>query len=284
MMLAHHSSSHFLVISTVWYAWILVSVSCLAHQVSVCSWNLLAPRYATPTKYPWSNAQDLDWKNRQSRIVQKLASIDADIVCLQEVQVDLWHDLLIKLEQHGYHGILQKMGRQHPVANAILIRQPGLHVVRTESRSRALIAVITDKEEQSSPLYLANVHLDAGWTPESDVTRLNQVKSLCKRLQHQISKDFKVSTEEAPVIIAGDCNMLRESPLYKLLSTGSTSDAQGKEITAPLLPLHDAHLNQSPPWGPNVQMSYRSGHLLDYMWVSDCVDCIENHARHAGTK
>lgn len=283
MMFAHRSTSHCLVILAIYYSWVLVLVSSLAHQVSVCSWNLLAPRYAKENKYPWSNAQDLDWKNRQSRIVQILASIDADIVCLQEVQVDLWHDLLSKLQQRGYHGVLQKMGGQHPVANAILIRQHGLHVVRTESRSRALIAVIMDKEEQSSPLYLANVHLDAGWTRDSDETRFNQVKSLCKRLQHQIAKDSKVSTEEATIVIAGDCNMLRESRLYKLLSTGSTSDPQGNKITAPLLPLHDTHLNQSPPWGPNIQMSYRSGHLLDYVWVSDTVDVLRTMPDMLGT-
>jgi hypothetical protein len=77
--------------------------------------------------------------------------------------------------------------------------------------------------------------------------------------------------------------MLRESRLYKLLSTGSTSDPQGNKITAPLLPLHDTHLNQSPPWGPNIQMSYRSGHLLDYVWVSDSVDVLRTMPDMLGT-
>jgi hypothetical protein len=68
--------------------------------------------------------------------------------------------------------------------------------------------------------------------------------------------------------------MLWGSPLYNLFSTGKARDPEGKERTAPLLPLYDAHLNQSLPWGPKVQMTYRSGHVLDYVWVSENVNVL----------
>jgi len=254
---------------------VFIPVISLAPQVSLVTWNLLAPNYAKPSKYPWSKEEDLQWKVREPRIIKELTSINADVVCLQEVQVDLWEGLLSKLAEHGYHGVLQEMGRRHPVANAILVRQ-GLSIVRTESRSRALIAVVRDEEESSSPLYIANVHLDAGCGEENDVTRFNQVRSLCKRLKNQISKDIhsESSSDSPTVVITGDCNMLRESPLYELMKEGVTRDPQGNEISAPLLPLHDAYLNHPPPWGPDVRMSYRSGHLLDYVWVSDAVDVL----------
>jgi mRNA deadenylase 3'-5' endonuclease subunit Ccr4 len=249
---------------------------CLSQGVSLVTWNLLAPLYARESKYPWSK-QHLDWSLREPKIIEQLALIDADIICLQEIQVDLWDHFSSQLQELGYHdGVLQEMGRRHPVANAILVRQ-GLSILRTESRSRALIAVILDEEKSSSPLYLANVHLDAGCTEDADVTRLNQVRSLCKRLKNQISKDIslKASSDSPIIVITGDCNVLRGSPLYTLLKTGSTRDPSGNEITVPyLLPLHDAYLNHPPPWGPDVRMSYRSGHLLDYVWVSDAIDVL----------
>jgi hypothetical protein len=71
------------------------------------------------------------------------------------------------------------------------------------------------------------------------------------------------------------CN-LDEREVEQIHSTGSTSNAQGNKITASLLPLHDTYLNQLPHWGLDVQMSYQSGHLLDYVWVSDSVDVLRS--------
>ena len=244
--------------------------SLLVPRVSLVTWNLLAPEFAKPSKYPWAK-ENLDWDVREPRIVKELAHINADIICLQEVQVDLWEGLSSQLKELGYKGVLQNMEGDHPVANAILVRK-GLKIVRTESRSRALIAVIVNEEESSSPVYLANVHLEAGLSDEAEATRFCQVRSLCKRLKNQVNKDSggsNRSTEAPPIVITGDCNMLRESPLYSFLQTGSTIDSKGTEVHAPFWPLHDAYREH--PSGPNDQMSYRSGHVLDYVWVSDPV-------------
>lgn len=242
----------------------VLRVHSLVPQVSLVSWNLLAPHFAEKTKYPWA-ADNLDWSVREPRIVKELTDIDADIICLQEVQVDLWDHLLSQLR--GYEGVLQKMERNHPVANAILARR-GLKIVRTESRSRALIAVLIDEKESSSPLYLANVHLEAGSSDGADVIRFHQVRSLCKRLDNQVNKDAKSDLPPA-IVITGDCNMIRGTPLYTFLETGA--DPRGVEIHAKCLPLNDAYQQHPPPWGPDVGMTYRSGHLLDYIWVSDSV-------------
>jgi mRNA deadenylase 3'-5' endonuclease subunit Ccr4 len=235
----------------------VVRVHSLVPQVSLVTWNLLAPHFASPLKYPWAAMDDLDWSVRESRIVRELMDIDADIICLQEVQVDLWDHLLSQFSG-TYQGTLQKMERNHPVANAILVRR-GLKITRTESRSRALIAVLMDEEELSSPLYLVNVHLEAGYSDEADAIRFHQVRSLRKRLFHQVNKDAATVDNSPPIVITGDCNMLRGTPLYSFLQSGTGE------------PLNDAYLEQPPPWGPDVRMTYRSGHLLDYVWVSDSV-------------
>lgn len=256
-------------------AWLLSNaifpvVSLVPSQVSLVTWNLLAPHFALPSKYPWADEGVLDWDKRESLIVEELTAIDADIICLQEVQVDLWDHLCSLLD--GYDGVFQNMTRDHPVANAILVKRGGLKIIRTESRSRALIAVLVDETESSSPLYLANAHLEAGCGDASEVTRFNQVRSLCKRLYVHVHKDPDKKSNDAPaIVITGDCNMLRFSPVYTFLKTGSFQDARGVKIKAPCLPLRDAYLEHPPPWGPKALMSYRSGHLLDYVWVSDSI-------------
>lgn len=235
----------------------VVQVHSLIPQVSLVTWNLLAPHFASPSKYPWAT-DDLDWSVREPRIVKELMDIDADIICLQEVQVDLWDHLLSQFSE-THQGALQKMERNHPVANAILVRK-GLKISRMESRSRALIAVLMDEKELSSPLYLANVHLEAGYSDEADGIRFHQVRSLCRRLDHQVNRDAATLDNSPPIVITGDCNTLRGTPLHSFLQTGTGGG-----------PLNDAYLEQPPPWGPDLGMTYRSGHLLDYVWVSDSV-------------
>ena len=82
-------------------------------QLSLVSWNLLAPAYASPTKYSYASRSDLSWPRRQARIVERLAEIDADVVCLQEVQTALWEELLGCMQSLGYDGVLQETSRGH---------------------------------------------------------------------------------------------------------------------------------------------------------------------------
>ena len=111
-------------------------------QLSIVTWNLLAPHFASPAKYPWAPAEVLGWPARQRRILSQLASMDADVVCLQEVEVAQWDEFSRELGRMGYAAVLQDMKRQHPVANAVCVREGHVELVRTESRSRAMIAVL----------------------------------------------------------------------------------------------------------------------------------------------
>ena len=155
-------------------------------QISLVSWNVLAPSYAKPEKYPWVTADDLSWDRRQARILDRLAEYDPDIVCLQEVEVALWDDLQSGFSALGYDGVLQEMKNDHPVACAVLLRRGVIELERAESRSRALITVLR-AGSAPTPLYLASVHLEAG--REKGATRLNQLRSLMRRLELQRGKD-----------------------------------------------------------------------------------------------
>jgi len=209
---------------------------------SLVSWNLLSPTFAPPGRYPWASDDVLGWRTRGPRIVETLRTMDADVVCLQEVDVALWGDFSRDLSELGYDAVLQDMDGEHPIANAVLFRRATLRCVRSESRSRALIAVLestTCTGPASEPLYVANVHLEAG--AEKASQRFYQLKSLLKRLMLQRANDVAVakgrpstlspSTEPAgaALVIAGDFNFDRRSALHHLLSTGSLPEnpAQG---------------------------------------------------------
>ena len=89
-------------------------------QASLVSWNLLAPEYADPAKYPWTSAAHLSWEARAPRIVERIGELDADAVALQEVPLARWDALYAELQPLGYDAELQTLSRGsarrgHPV-------------------------------------------------------------------------------------------------------------------------------------------------------------------------
>lgn len=273
-------------------------ILCIAMEEGFClvrlaSWNLLAPEYVKASKYPWCRLEHLDWGFRKSLIVPQLLKMDADIICLQEVQVDLWPDLLESL-QPAYDGILQNM-TNHNVASALLVRRASpLEIIRAESRSRVLLTVLQDtsRREGNSKLYLGNVHLEAGETHANSLQRYYQLKSLFKRLANHCQLD-KNTLDAASIILAGDFNMLRTSPLHTFLNHGLLQNPKHAKNKPPdtTVQLHDAFLGdstnaESRPSKIQYQrteeeesdeyrslaMTYRTGYVLDYVWTSRHVD------------
>jgi mRNA deadenylase 3'-5' endonuclease subunit Ccr4 len=257
----------------------LPTVTCV---IRLASWNLLAPVYSVPCKYPWCAPEFLEWDYRKSLIVPQLLQFDADILCLQEVQVDTWPDLLDSLP--GYTGILQDVKGGHPVASAVLVR-PKFQVRRVESRSRVLIVVLEDCEQDepsSSPLlYLCNVHLEAGMSHDDNLIRYHQLKSLFKRLTNQCRLDQQ-ALQEASIIMAGDFNMLNTNPLHTCLTQGLLQDPQNIEYTFPCTTtkLQDAYM-----WSKHrLGKTYSKGGVLDYIWTSDHVNIQDTLILHPSAK
>jgi len=238
--------------------------------VHMWTWNILAAQYALCHKYPWTDPAFLDWSSyRQERIVDMIRNSQADIVCLQEVPVNVWNsDIRQPLQDIYSIAILQNVTRQHPVACAILLRRDfPWQIIRTESRSRALFIVLEkdnrDDVEERNPLrhvatrpqvrtrdakdgtinpqqrlYEACVHLEAGGGADKEDTRWNQLRSLLKRIhQHMmdLGDDKDDDEQKLSLILAGDFNMYTSSnqQLYHLLSTGCTaSKIDDKTATA----------------------------------------------------
>lgn len=286
-----------------------------AAPVSIVTWNLLAPSYARPAKYPWASHEHLDWPRRQAKIVERLAEVDADVVCLQEVDVAAWDGLIDQLSALGYDGVLQRTSRGHPVANAVCVRRGLLQISRTESRSRALITVLSACDDETAseasvplrsartrsadrtmaklplrrpPLYVANVHLEAG--AAKGPQRLAQLRSLLRRVELQRAVDVgdahgrkqrsapDVDAMDAALVVAGDFNFDRGSALHTLLATGTLPGTEDARLRAAkrhaLLPLRDAYLEVQPPWGPTLRSSYRNGRLLDFVFTSAAVEVL----------
>jgi hypothetical protein len=251
----------------------------------IVSWNVLSPSFVSKDKFPHCDPIWISWEYRMPLIVKQLLDYQPDIICLQEMSIYVWDHFLhaiqgtswqssvpipssstttkpssdynyqyIGIHQHLYDGISNKRSikkqRYHkPIpSTAILIRQHFADVIRAESRSRALIAVLSIRRQQQQPpssisnhvlshqyLYLANVHLEAG--RNHDHVRFSQLQSLLKRMKIQVQRDQpsycssnNTSLVNAPtdsltrlvpndplLLVAGDCNFLPNDRIYRLM-------------------------------------------------------------------
>lgn len=250
----------------------------------------MAQDYVLPDKYPWIESPEfLDWEYRNNLIADKLLDMKADIVCLQEVQTDLFPDMMSGKLSRAYNGVLQNVSETHNVGTATLVRKTGPFVIkRAESRSRALITVLEDRED-ASMLYVCSVHLDAdkAWDRQTrqyhQKQRENQLKSLMKRLNNQCKMD-KNDIHDVSIIIAGDFNILRGNAINAALSKGEIhprcavqfrdvylQDERDDRSSLPVFQSESATAATTATKTSHLAKTYRGGAVLDYIYVSEHV-------------
>ncbi len=158
---------------------------------SLLSWNVLADCFVTPGWYPGVPDEDLRGPQRRARVLDALARMEADVMALQEVAVDLLPDLRARFPDHGLAWL---PGRNQGLAVLVRGPTPWSQVLRQpENRREALLVRL------SGGATLVNVHLP--WTgdptPCDDREGLRLLRTV---LDHQ------------PDLVAGDFNAFPEWP------------------------------------------------------------------------
>eukprot|EP00878_Enallax_costatus_P027361 GHUV01029442.1.p1 GENE.GHUV01029442.1~~GHUV01029442.1.p1 ORF type:complete len:285 (+),score=43.65 GHUV01029442.1:252-1106(+) len=190
-----------------------------AHKddISIVSYNVLADVFAKKLHY--ADEKLLDWRSyRFPLFQQQVLSWQADILCLQEVDVVWLSDYLEFAASAGYEAVYQETkGKQ--VVCMTLYRPQKLQLWWQDSRSRTLLSafLFTDSTAATQVLYVANCHLEG--SPYKPQERINQLKSsLASLTKHQQSQHFPPA--ECNVVIAGDVNSGRNEAVYRLLTEG----------------------------------------------------------------
>lgn len=81
-------------------------------KFTVASWNTLCDRAATQAAYGYAPTEALSWQRRKYIILDELKERDADILTLQEVDVENYSDFFApNLAHHDYKGVFQVKGR-----------------------------------------------------------------------------------------------------------------------------------------------------------------------------
>mmetsp|Transcript_15838 Transcript_15838/g.30997 ORF Transcript_15838/g.30997 Transcript_15838/m.30997 type:complete len:381 (-) Transcript_15838:52-1194(-) len=209
--------------------------SCL----TVATYNLLAPCFVRVENQPWNaypfcNNEQLQWNNRQALIVKQLTLLDADVVCLQEVQLEekaanewvvpAW----LKNGLPNYTVVLQAftakqnkrtadrnqrvMGRRAVTCAAVMYRQTKFKAAaphKSTSRSltvylQLITTTITTTGSNTPEIAISCCHLEGN--PNKQAEQLKQLQSavqnLCARnsLYRLVCGDFNTEAKAGSIM------------------------------------------------------------------------------------
>jgi mRNA deadenylase 3'-5' endonuclease subunit Ccr4 len=195
---------------------------------SVASYNVLADTYIRPEWYPHTPAAVLAPAHRRPALLQRLAHLQADVFCLQEVEPDLFKAAEAHLKPCGYEGwYAQKTGKTDGCATFVRRRSVAVRAVHTlhyadggtqsDSGHVALILTLTDERW---PLGVANTHLK--WDRPSRPRASQWAYRQARQLLMEISR---IDPQCPAWIICGDLNALPDSDVLRALCQAGFRDA-----------------------------------------------------------
>jgi len=178
-------------------------------SLSVATYNLLADAYIKPEHYPLVAPEDFLPENRHPKLDARVATLDTDVICAQEIDHATFRRLDDRLRPRGYRGRWAHRGGGKPDGCATFVRAPWTmkaFVVfdfddgpRKPSNRIATFAAIAHGPHVAA---IVNVHLE--WhkpdAPEEQRHGLHQATQLLTRLAGQraavVCGDFNVRPDD----------------------------------------------------------------------------------------
>ena len=222
-------------------------------SLTFVSYNILADALSGNEAGFSSENEDLVFENRAGKILKKIfpredkedkednnnnnnendSTSNPDVICVQEC--DHYYDFFEpEMQKRGYFGIYredkwspcQKFSNELKDGLAIFCKREtvelvGMHVSTTaetkEQDAKVLFArLIMKKSLTRQEVVVINAHLESGQSPDKVVTRVNQAKEMCSRLNaFCVAQCSNINTVQ--IVVCGDFNATPEEPCMEHL-------------------------------------------------------------------
>ncbi|KAM9354868.1 protein angel homolog 1 [Pholidichthys leucotaenia] len=207
---------------------------------TVMSYNILAQNLLelNPFLYTHCPLEVLQWNYRCSLLLKDIQKWFPDILCLQEVQENHYHEHLYPaLSQMGYTCVYKRRTGTKTDGCATCYRSTRFSEIavthleffrpETELLDRHNVGIVlllrpldtqgSKVTEMGSPLCVTNTHLL--FNPRRGDVKLAQLAIILAEIDNVI-KSCKAKGENCNVILCGDFNSVPHMPLYQLITTG----------------------------------------------------------------
>ncbi|KAI9278034.1 Endonuclease/exonuclease/phosphatase [Sporodiniella umbellata] len=230
-----------------------------SEKFTVLCYNILCQKYATNQAYGYTPSWALNWDYRKELILTELGNSNADIICLQEVEMALFED---HFKEHfasaGYESVFFQKTRAktmnekekrvvdgcatfYRTSRFTLVKQEFVEynqkaLQRPDFKSAdiynrvmnkdniAIFMLLEDKVTQQRVL-VANTHIH--WDPLFADVKLVQIGVMMEELQKFAQKHLNdgpihyASPPKMPTVVCGDFNSSPDSGVYEFLSKGA---------------------------------------------------------------
>ena len=129
----------------------------MSDLITLVSYNVLADSYVRRERYPDVPESDLDPSLRRRRLINELQALDADVLCLQELERRTFDSVLGVLCSNGFDGAYRGKARGQPDGCGCFYRRDRI-AVREE---RVLVYADRDAAEADSGHIAQILRLDA---------------------------------------------------------------------------------------------------------------------------
>ncbi|KAI4803666.1 hypothetical protein KUCAC02_025327 [Chaenocephalus aceratus] len=207
---------------------------------TVMSYNILADDLlqANQELYTHCPLEVLDWSYRCSLLLEEIQEWEPDILCLQEVQENHYHQQLYPaLSQMGYTCVYKRRTGTKRDGCATCYRSSCFSEVsvamleffrpETELLDRHNVGIIvllrpvvmngSVVKAKGPPLCVANTHLL--FNPRRGDVKLAQLAIMLAEI-NSVVKSCNAKGEHCNLILCGDFNSIPSMPLYQLITTG----------------------------------------------------------------
>lgn len=194
---------------------------------TVVTYNILATAYIRPEWYPHTPPAMLAPAHRVPALVRRVVALDADVLCLQEVESDVFAALETSLAPRGYAGTLARKARRRPDGCATFFRREvfaPIEVARLPYRDgdppSGHVAQIAVLQHDGRRLGVANTHLrwDPPGTSREQQWGHRQVRELLGGCDARSATGW---------IVCGDLNVPPESDVVAALRAAGLEHAHG---------------------------------------------------------
>ncbi len=177
----------------------------LADEVRLATYNVLATAYIRASYYPEVEPRWLDPAWRHPAVVRRVQALEADVLCLQEVEAGVYAALREALPDYVWNWLPKSGGRPDGCATAARTVLSTRELVYADGSGH--VALLT---EVAPGLVVANTHLKwhQGLPQITELLRLN------------------------PQVVCGDLNVTSDDPVLKALCAAGFKDDGNPAPTA----------------------------------------------------
>lgn len=201
-------------------------VSNTKKPISILSYNIMSYNFTKLEWFPYVKSEYLYPKYRSPRIINEIESVDADLLCLQECDNDLFTEFYknILQEELGYKCVTHPPTNPNKknVINVICYKakqftELKVHIVdlnedlgkidETFSKHKEALMVQLQVKETKEKFVIITTHLY--WNPEFEYVRYGQIAKILSTAY----KEFK----DCPLFLCGDFNSNPKSTVLKYI-------------------------------------------------------------------